>query len=185
MSQGPARKLLVATTLCLVATFVDANGYPPPVGGEFDYAQVMRVEPLSRVVQTPLQQEECWDEPVTYYQPVQGPMSYTPPLMGGIVGAVVGNQFGKGSGRDWSTVAGAALGASVGRDYAQQRAAYGGGVAYAGAERRCRVVQTYAEQTVADGFRVLYSYGGRQFETRLPYDPGPQLRVRVDVVPAP
>lgn len=185
MSQGFAHRLFATTVLVLSAPLVVANGYPPPLGGEFDYAQVTRVEPLSRVVQTPSQQEECWNEPVTYYQPVQGPTSYTPHLMGGIVGAVVGNQFGKGSGRDWSTVAGAALGASVGRDYAQQRAAFGSGVAYGGAERRCRMVQTYAEQTVADGYRVLYSYGGRQFETRLAYDPGPQLRVRVDVVPAP
>ncbi len=183
MFQFVNRRLLPAAALTAFSQLACANGYPPP-GGEFDYAQVTRVEPLTRVVQTPLQQEECWDEPVAYYQSASGPQSYTPHLMGGIVGAVVGNQFGKGSGRDWSTVAGAALGASVGRDYAQQRAAYGG-ASYTGSERRCRLVQSYAQQTVADGYRVLYHYNGRQYETRLPQDPGPQLRVRVDVVPAP
>ena len=184
MFQFHIRRSLPAAVLAVSSQFASANSYPPPVVSDYDYAQVTRVEPLSRVVQTPMEQEECWDEPVAYYQPAPGPQSYTPHLMGGIVGAVVGNQFGSGSGRDWSTVAGAALGASVGRDYAQQRAGYGG-AAYAGSERRCRLVQSFAQQTVNDGYRVLYHYHGRQYETRLPQDPGPQLRVRVDVIPAP
>lgn len=53
---------------------------------------------------------DCWREPV-------GARSYTPEITGAIVGGAIGNQFGSGSGRDIATVAGAALGGSLGHDY--------------------------------------------------------------------
>ena len=35
----------------------------------------------------------------------------------------------------------------------------------------------------AQGRIVAYEYHGRRYETRLPYDPGERVRVRVDVFP--
>jgi uncharacterized protein YcfJ len=33
------------------------------------------------------------------------------------------------------------------------------------------------------GYEVHYVYGGREYTTQLPYDPGQRLRVNVDVQP--
>ena len=35
-----------------------------------------------------------------------------------------------------------------------------------------------------DGYEVTYAYAGREYVTRMPYDPGERLRVRGDVTPA-
>ena len=34
-----------------------------------------------------------------------------------------------------------------------------------------------------EGYRVAYEYHGRRYETRMPYEPGERVRVRVDVFP--
>jgi uncharacterized protein YcfJ len=35
-----------------------------------------------------------------------------------------------------------------------------------------------------DGYQVTYAYAAREYVTRMPYDPGERIRVRVDVSPA-
>lgn len=47
--------------------------------------------------------------------------------------------------------------------------------------RRCASIDHYETRT--SGYRVTYEYEGRQFQTTLPYDPGPQLHVNVSVTP--
>jgi len=59
------------------------------------------------------QQQACWHEPAPYH----GPRSFTPEIVGGLVGAAVGNRFGRGSGRRIATGAGALLGGSIAHDY--------------------------------------------------------------------
>ncbi|MFT4583201.1 MAG: hypothetical protein ACI915_002368 [Gammaproteobacteria bacterium] len=54
---------------------------------------------LTDIVTIPVTCEQCREEPVTYFQPALQTHSYMPTIVGGIVGAVVGNQFGSGSGR--------------------------------------------------------------------------------------
>ena len=34
-----------------------------------------------------------------------------------------------------------------------------------------------------DGYDVTYEYAGREYVTRMPYDPGERIRIRVDVTP--
>ena len=46
---------------------------------------------------------------------------------------------------------------------------------------RCRTVSDYDERVV--GYDVVYRFQGREFTARLPYDPGPDLRVNVTVEP--
>ena len=50
--------------------------------------------------------------------------------------------------------------------------------------QRCdtRYEKEYEERI--DGYRVTYEYNGREFTTRMPYDPGEKIRVRVAVSPA-
>ncbi len=102
-------------------------------------------------------------------------------VLGGIIGGVLGHQIGHGHGQDFATVAGAAIGAGVGYSNASRRY---------GSETREEVVQRcdvryereYEERI--DGYRVTYEYNGREYTTRLPYDPGERIKVRVAVAPA-
>jgi hypothetical protein len=50
-----------------------------------------------------------------------GYRSYTPIIGGAIIGGLIGNQFGKGSGKTALTAAGVVLGGSIGRDYEYSR----------------------------------------------------------------
>ena len=35
-----------------------------------------------------------------------------------------------------------------------------------------------------DGYDVVYKYKGQRYSTRMPYDPGRRIKVRVDIRPA-
>jgi uncharacterized protein YcfJ len=47
--------------------------------------------------------------------------------------------------------------------------------------QRCTTVDTTRMQL--SGYEVHYAYGGREYTTQLPYDPGQRIRVNVDVRP--
>ena len=80
----------------------------------YDYARVTHVEPIYREVPITTRVRECRDNGP--YRAHRRSQSYTPAIVGGIVGGVVGNQFSHGRRRTVLTVAGAALGASLGHD---------------------------------------------------------------------
>lgn len=46
---------------------------------------------------------------------------------------------------------------------------------------RCRTIDSGRD--VIDGYDVTYRYQNREFTTRLAYDPGNQVQVRIDVAP--
>lgn len=176
-------------TTILVATGIGISGCAtadhgrPATRGYRDYARVTQVDPILRIERVPVQQEECWNEEV-YHERRRGGGSATPTIVGGVVGAVIGSQFGKGSGKDWATVAGTVLGASIGHDIGrdQRRERYRDS-GYTQLERRCRIVETYTERQVEDGYRVAYEYQGQRYVTELPYDPGKRMPVEVTVAP--
>lgn len=148
--------------------------------GFFDYAEVVRVEPLVRVVRVHEPREECWDEEVPVYRSEY--RSATPMILGGILGGVVGHTMGKGDGKTAATVAGTVLGGSVGRDVG---AAHARPPAYDTAmETRCRQVSDYREEERVEGYDVTYRYQGEEYTTRMPRDPGERIRVHVAVEPA-
>lgn len=154
-------------------------------GSTLEYAAVNDVKLQTRIVQVPVAREECWEEPVTYHAPpVPGYHSYTSTIAGGIAGAVVGHQFGSGSGRDLATVAGTALGASIGRDY-EARRRYAPRSVTTTTQQRCRIVNEYQSEERADGYLVSYTYNGRQYQTTTRTHPGDRIQVRVDVSPVP
>src|SRR5687767_14832755 len=88
---------------------------------EYDYARVVDVDPIYRQVRVSVPRRECWNE--TRYEEVRysrdrrsehraaGPM-----ILGGVIGAAIGNQIGSGDGRRAATVAGAIIGSAVGHD---------------------------------------------------------------------
>jgi uncharacterized protein YcfJ len=150
--------------------------------GDYDFAPVVHVEPLRRQVRVSEPVRECWQE--TSYAP-DGPFSSNhvgATLLGSAIGIALGNQVGHGRGKDVARVAGAVIGGAIGHnvsvDRERQQYADGGR-----SVERCDVRYRDSYEERIDGYRVTYEYAGRQYVTRMPYDPGERIRVRVAVTP--
>ena len=149
--------------------------------GDYDYARVVNAEPIRRRVRISEPVRECWDE-VAYDS--DGPFSSRhvgSTLLGGLIGGVVGNQIGAGRGRDAARIAGVVIGGAIGNHVSHERQGE-----YYGNERtveRCETRYRESWDERIDGYRVTYEYAGRQYTTRMPYDPGDRMRIRVDVTP--
>lgn len=100
-------------------------------------------------------------------------------VLGAIVGGVLGNTVGKGDGRKAATVAGAVAGGAVGN-----RVSAAHDRNYTTRQTVCRPVDNYAPQQQIVAYDVEYRYRGDVYMSRVPYDPGERLRVRVSVAPA-
>jgi uncharacterized protein YcfJ len=180
-----ARGLLVLVGVLGVTGVALAT--PPPysnsrynrASSEYDYATVTHVEPIVRQVRIETPRRECYDD--TRYVESPNPNVGAQTVLGGIIGGVLGHQIGHGNGRDFATVAGAAIGAGVGYSNASRR--YGSQTREETVER-CDVRYEHTTEERIDGYRVTYEYNGREYTTRLPYDPGERIKVRVAVAPA-
>ena len=62
-------KLVSAIAVLLYSQLAAANHGDPANTPEYDYAVVDQVKMLTRIVNVPVSREECWEEPVTHYQP--------------------------------------------------------------------------------------------------------------------
>lgn len=144
----------------------------------YDYAKVLRADPIIDVVRVEEPREVCWTEQVTHRR-ARGYNSATPEIVGGIIGGVVGNQFGSGRGKDIATVAGVILGGSIAHDMERRRRTYG--YAYSEPVQRCRIEHDYYEQERVVGYDVKYRYNGEVYRTRMDHDPGHSVRVHVNV----
>jgi uncharacterized protein YcfJ len=151
---------------------------PAPENTKYAWADVLRVDPVYDRVQTNAPHEECEDVPVERHVD-GGNNNAAGTVIGAIVGGVLGNTVGKGDGRKAATVAGAVVGGAVGHNVASQDDGY-----YTGPERHCRVVTENAEERRIIGYDVQYRYRGDVYMSRLDYDPGERVRVRVSVAPA-
>jgi uncharacterized protein YcfJ len=150
-------------------------------GGEYDYADVLHVEPLRRQVRVSEPVRECWEE--TVYAS-NGPFSSSHiggTLVGSALGTVVGNQVGHGRGKDVARIAGALIGGAIGHNVSVDRQRLRGDEGRR--VERCDVSYRDSYEERIDGYEVTYEYAGREYVTRMPYDPGERLRVRVDVTP--
>ena len=99
-----------------------------------------------------------------------------PSLFGGILGGLIGNQFGGGSGKKALTVVGALAGSSIARDAAKRR--------HHQPRTPTRVCRTsYTSETVDEinAYDVTYEYQGQQFNKRMSEHPGDSVRVRVQL----
>jgi len=155
----------------------------PDHSGDPDFADVVRVEPLRSQVRVSEPVRECWQET----RPASdGPFAYNHvgrTLVGSAIGVAVGNQIGRGSGKDVARVAGALIGGAIGHNVSVDRQRQLGGDRVQSYER-CDVRYRERIEERIDGYEVTYEYAGREYVTRMPYDPGERIRVRVDVTPA-
>lgn len=156
-----------------------------------DSAQVVSVR--ATVDRIPVNREECWSEQQRGYEERRvtrqdnGSPIGAGAVIGAIAGGVLGHQVGGGRGRDVATAGGAIVGGLIGNQVERDN----GGAPSSSSElerrpvtrdvERCRTVQEVREVPV--GYDVRYRYGGREFVTRMPFNPGPRVRVAVDVRP--
>jgi uncharacterized protein YcfJ len=153
----------------------DYDGY-----GTTAYAEVLRAEPVTHLVEVTTPRQECWNEEVRHVVH-EHPYTTGQTILGGVIGAAIGHEIGRGRGRDAATIAGGLIGASVGANHAARS---GDSYERVGTERRCRTVEERHTEERTDGYDVTYRYGGETYHTRMPYDPGRRLRVQVNVSPA-
>jgi uncharacterized protein YcfJ len=142
------------------------------------WADVIDARPVYQEVRVPVREELCWDEEVQYAVPAR--RSVTPKIFGAIIGGVIGNQFGGGSGKDLMTAAGAALGASVAAD--QQRRRHPDRY-YVTTEQRCDTQTNWRLEDRIVGWDVRYEFHGEVYQARVQDAPGDRIQVRVGVQP--
>lgn len=190
------KKLAVATLAALGG--LSGAAVAAPYG---DVARVISATPVYTQVSTPRQ--ECRTEQITAYEqrqvvrPVevveQRPSVGAGTVLGAIIGGVIGHQFGGSSGgRDHGTAAGAIVGGLVGNSVDRDN---GAGtyrqvtndvvqvdrVPVTRDVQRCNTVSEVRDEIV--GYDVRYEYHGREFTTRMAYDPGAEMPVNVEVQP--
>ena len=172
-------------TLALVAGPVNAapDEYSRR-GAVYDYAKVINVQPIIRYVTVTTPVQECWEEAREYVIDRRPAGAAGGTLFGAIIGGVIGHQFGSGRGNDAATAAGALLGAAVGSDSARRGNRGYERETYTRPVKRCETNYSSREEERIEGYDVTYRYHGQKYATRMPYDPGERLRIRVDVRPA-
>lgn len=168
----------------VVAQASPPRSYVSPYPGEYTYADVVASSPVYREVRINEPRQECWTQPVTYRE--REPASNVRSgdggaILGGILGAVAGYQFGGGKGKALTTATGALIGAGIGQNHALRHS--GPVVERTVDEQQCRTVDSFRTEERVDGYDVTYRYGGQIYHTRMPYDPGNRLRVNVQVSP--
>lgn len=130
-------------------------------------ARVIDVDPIYERVRYTVPVEHCWDERVRYSR---GASRTEAAIVGGALGAVIGNRVGDG--RDVATVAGAIAGAALGSELAgDSRKIRTGHV------RRCEVRHEARFERRVVAYRVTYELRGRRDVTRLAYNPGRYFEV--------
>ena len=144
-----------------------------------DTARVRNVQPQYETVTIPRQ--ECTGQWINETHRVESSRSYGGAVIGGVAGAVLGNQVGKGHGREAATALGAVVGAFTGDRVANNDRR---GERYEQVPRQVQTCQTVNDvQQRLTGYQVAYEYRGQQFVALLPQDPGPRMQVRVSVEP--
>lgn len=130
-----------------------------------DMGRVLSSVPVVQQVQVPRQ--FCANQQIE----VQPGKSGAGAAVGAIAGGALGNASSHGRSRGAATVAGAVLGAVV------------GGALEPSPEPRAEVVTSCTTQMTLEnrtvGYDVVYEFGGRQYSTRMPNDPGPTIAVQV------
>jgi uncharacterized protein YcfJ len=143
----------------------------------YDYAKVISTKPVVRYITVRTPVRECWQETEYYtrYESRHGSAGRT--IAGAVIGGVIGHQFGSGRGNDAATVAGSMIGAAIGHGPVKP-------VEYARPVERCETRYQSRQEQRIDGYDVVYRYHGQKYSTRMPYDPGKRIKVRVDIRPA-
>lgn len=146
-------------------------GYNLIVKREPAYAEVLNVTEVTQTVQVP--REVCEDVPVTRQKPVKDENRIVGTVAGALIGGVLGNQVGGGSGKKIATVAGAAGGGYAGNKIQQNMQAND---TYTTVEKRCHSVSESKVKIL--GYDVSYRLGDEAGKVRMDHPPGARIPVK-------
>jgi uncharacterized protein YcfJ len=135
------------------------------------YAQVLKVTPLTHTIHTPRQ--DCHDEAVTHQAPVKDQHQIIGTVAGAVIGGVIGHQIGGGTGRQLATVAGAAGGGYAGNRIQKNLQDKD---TYTTTEQKCNTVYDSSEKRT--GYEVRYRLGNQEGTVKMDHDPGERIPVR-------
>jgi len=141
-----------------------------------DYATVTSVEKVYKQYRVEEPYQECYIKETLQNQ---GDGSATNEIMGAILGGAIGNQFGKGEGKEVMTLAGIVLGASMAND--AEKANSTGQVVVS--QEVCETkVRTNFEKRLSH-YLVYINYEGRDLalkSKKRPYDDVIKVKVTID-----
>ena len=168
-------KRMIAASILGASAFATLPAVAQPWSPEAEtytaQARVVRSVPIREAMDRP--REECWVES----RGGGGNNQAAGAVIGGIAGGLIGHQIGSGRGNTAATIAGTIGGAAVGNEIARRQGDDERTV------ERCRTVSGGYDERVV-GYDVTYRFQGREFNARLPYDPGSEMPVNVTVAPA-
>lgn len=156
------KNFAAAIMFCLIPFGSYADGFSS------DYAVITAVHPVYRDNYVTVHETVCRDVEVPIYETRGGDQ-----LTGAIVGGVIGNQFGSGSGKDAMTVLGALIGAN---SVEPRRDSF---VGYR-IERQCERIASKVNDPVITHYRIQYTYNGKEYfqETTQRYTLGQRVTVQ-------
>ena len=164
------KRLALVSLLATAAVAAHAQTY-------LDNARVTSVDPQYESVRVP--REECSNRWIS--EPRRsGGREYGGAVLGGLAGALIGNQVGRGHGQEAATALGAVVGAFTGDNFAN-RDRWQQPEPVQREVTTCRDVEDVQTRIVS--YQVTYEYRGQQFTTLTHDKPGPYLPVRVSVDP--
>ncbi|MEO8280017.1 MAG: glycine zipper 2TM domain-containing protein [Ideonella sp.] len=135
------------------------------------FADVVAVKEVTETVVNP--HERCENVAVQHQAPVQDQKRIAGTAIGGVAGALLGNQIGGGSGKTLATIAGAAAGGYAGNRV--QKNMQNNDVTTT-SERRCHTVNEKSQKLV--GYNVTYRLEGKEGKVRTTFKPGATLPVK-------
>ena len=170
MNKSLIMGVVVGVAVAAGAGAFATGGFTRLFGGS-SYAEVIKVTPLSKTIETPRQ--ECEQVPVARQKQASDSHQVLGTLAGAVVGGVLGHQVGGGNGRQLATVAGAAAGGYGGNRLEKN---YQDKQTETVMEQQCRTVMDKSEQPA--GFSVRYKLGGKEATVRMDHDPGERIPVK-------
>jgi uncharacterized protein YcfJ len=154
----------------------EGNHYERQDNDYGEYGRVLEARPIyqQQAIETPHQR--CTTQTVVHEERTREGDSFTGTVAGGLVGAAIGHELGKGRGT--ATAIGGLIGASIGNDVSK-----GGRTERYRDEEVCRTqYRTEYEQRIV-GYDVTYSYQGRIYQTRTDRHPGDRIALELNVRP--
>ena len=153
---------------------------------KYVYADVVDVDPIVRFVTVSRPERVC--QQVEYRNDHRGRRhdSAGGTIAGGLLGGVIGRQFGGGKGRDAATIAGVLIGSAIGHDSEANNTRRSRGRDYETRTREhCETRYERHEEERIDGYNVTYIFQGETYTTRTEYEPGEKIRLAVNARPVP
>jgi len=156
----------------------------PAAAAQPQFAQIVAVQPITQSVTSSKPRQVCRDEQVAVPETYKDKHQIGGAVVGGLVGALAGNQVGGGNGKKLATVGGAAAGAFAGHEI--QKRHQENNATHTETRNVCHTVTDKTTATKTVGYDVTYTLNGQAGHIRMDHNPvvGNGLPVRNGVVVA-